>query len=145
MAALDPALVRLLTDTVRPFVREEIRVIPGEEVPTLPVGLSKIGGMPDVPADFVWPVYEEGARSLPLAFLAQIDCRIASAADRERLLPRDGMLSFFYELDTMKCGFDPADRDLVPAAHRFLRHDLLPVHRDHGPCRHIFQTYHYII
>ena len=110
MAALDPALVRLLTDTVRPFVREEIRVIPGEEVPTLPVGLSKIGGMPDVPADFVWPVYEEGARSLPLAFLAQIDCRIASAADREGLLPRDGMLSFFYELDTMKCGFDPADR-----------------------------------
>ncbi|MCR5681632.1 MAG: DUF1963 domain-containing protein [Clostridiales bacterium] len=110
MAARDPALVRLLTDTLRPFVRNEIRVIPGEEVDTLPVGVSKIGGLPDVPADFVWPTYEEDGHSLPLCFLAQIDCRIASAADREGLLPQEGLLSFFYELDTMKWGFDPADR-----------------------------------
>jgi uncharacterized protein YwqG len=110
MAARDPALVRMLTDTLRPFVRNEIRVIPGEEVDTLPVGVSKIGGLPDVPADFVWPRYEEDGHSLPLGFLAQFDCRIVSAADREGLLPQEGLLSFFYELGTMRGGFDPADR-----------------------------------
>ncbi len=111
MAAIDPTLVRLFTDTLRPFVRSEVRLIPGKAADTLPVGVSKIGGMPDLPEHFTWPVYGGGdKRPTPLAFLAQIDCRIASAADREGLLPRDGMLSFFYELGSMKWGLDPADR-----------------------------------
>ncbi|MCR4906811.1 MAG: DUF1963 domain-containing protein [Clostridiales bacterium] len=136
MSTLDAGLVTLLADTIRPLVRSEVRVIPGEAAVTLPVGVSKIGGMPDLPADFVWPDFEgeryvpdppadfddEGFREdeadrappgrirAPLAFLAQIDCRRASAFDGENLLPKDGMLSFFYELNTMKSGFDPADR-----------------------------------
>ena len=115
MGTLDEKLVTLLAEEIRPLIRSEIRVAQGEAVGTLPVGVSQIGGMPDLPADFVWPLYEEDGQPLPLAFFAQIDCREASAYDREGLLPKDGMLSFFYELNAMRWGFDPADRGCARA------------------------------
>ena len=81
----------------------------------LPVGSSKFGGRPDVPADFSWPYYnvscgEDGAQQLcPLSFLAQFDCSALAPLDREGLLPKTGLLSFFYELDSQRWGFDPQD------------------------------------
>lgn len=59
----------------------------------IPIGASKIGGAPDVPPDFVWPqgVYD------PMSFLAQIDLAEASPLDPTGLLPKTGLLSFFYE------------------------------------------------
>lgn len=72
-------------------------------------GASKIGGIPDLPADFRWP-YFEGAdyagvrKSRPLSFLAQIDLSQAADFDSDGLLPHTGMLYFFYELQTMAWG-----------------------------------------
>lgn len=56
----------------------------------LPIGASKLGGCPDLPAGTPWPSRDER----PMAFVAQIDLAdIATLADGE--LPPDGLLSFF--------------------------------------------------
>ena len=46
----------------------------------------------------------------PLSFIAQFDCAELAKHDAERLLPDHGVLSFFYEMDTMRWGYDPKDR-----------------------------------
>jgi uncharacterized protein YwqG len=59
----------------------------------IPVGASKIGGRPDLPANIAWPAYRDGS---PLAFLAQIDlAEIAKLATPIKGLPADGLLSVF--------------------------------------------------
>ncbi len=80
----------------------------------LPVGCSKLGGKPDLPADFQWYYFKgesfEGiTENRPLSFLAQINCGEANKYDKDGLLPPVGMLYFFYELSTMTWGFDPKD------------------------------------
>ena len=46
----------------------------------------------------------------PLSFVAQFDCAELAKYDAERLLPERGVLSFFYEMDSMRWGFDPKDK-----------------------------------
>ena len=93
--------------------RIETRFAPAGE--DLPAGSSKFGGRPDVPAGFVWPVFEtktlddDTVKPRPLAFLAQFDCARLSELDPEGLLPRTGLLSFFYELGSQRWGYDPQD------------------------------------
>jgi uncharacterized protein DUF1963 len=53
----------------------------------LPLGASRFGGVPDVPADFEWPGEDE-----PMPLLAQID--LAALPPSE--LPRAGWLLFFF-------------------------------------------------
>lgn len=78
-------------------------------------GISKFGGRPDVPADFTWPYFEtdtfdeEEIKPRPLAFLAQFDCAALACLDGEGLLPKTGLLSFFYELSSQRWGYDPKD------------------------------------
>lgn len=76
---------------------------------------TRFGGVPDVPAGFQWPVFEtatyddDAVKCRPLAFLAQFDCGELSPYDKDGLLPKTGLLSFFYELGSQRWGFDPAD------------------------------------
>lgn len=78
-------------------------------------GKSKIGGRPHVPQGFVWP-YFEGAdfdnvvKNRPLAFLAQFDLAEVKTFDKDDVLPAKGMLYFFYDVETQRWGFDPADK-----------------------------------
>lgn len=80
------------------------------------VGGTRFGGTPDVPEGFIWPEFETDTfddsevRPRPLAFLAQFNCAEIAPLDREGLLPRTGLLSFFYELDSQCWGFDPKDK-----------------------------------
>lgn len=93
--------------------RIDSRFVPAQG--KLAVGASKFGGRPDVPADFVWPVFETDTREddqvkeRPLAFLAQFDCAQLAPLDPEGLLPKEGVLSFFYELESQRWGYDPKD------------------------------------
>ena len=93
--------------------RIETRFAPAGE--DLPAGSRKFGGRPDVPAGFVWPVFEtktlddDTVKPRPLAFLAQFDCARLAGLDPEGLLPRTGLLSFFYELGSQRWGYDPKD------------------------------------
>ena len=66
---------------------------------------SWLGGSAMLPVGFEWPV----AKGRSLDFLLQIDCSVASEHDANGLLPRNGLLSFFYDLDRQPWGYDPAD------------------------------------
>lgn len=66
-------------------------------------GRSKIGGMPDLPKNFVWPT-NKGRK---LDFVLQVNLAEASPFDETDMLPKDGLLSFFYDLDNQPWGFDP--------------------------------------
>ncbi len=81
----------------------------------LPVGRSKFGGKPHLPKDFEWFYYEgedfdNVVKRRPLSFLAQINLQEIADYDKDNRLPHKGMLYFFYDLCTMRWGFDPKDK-----------------------------------
>ena len=67
----------------------------------LPAGSSKLFGNPDVWDGFGWPYIEENGEKYDLTFMCQIDCAKAEGFDESGLLPKTGILYFFYDLDTM--------------------------------------------
>lgn len=61
---------------------------------TIPVGASRLGGLPDLPADVEWPA----AKKAPLTFVGQLDLEDLAGfqlAAWRTLLPAAGLLSFF--------------------------------------------------
>lgn len=62
---------------------------PGHDAP---LGISRLGGMPDLPADTPWPTAPSGAL---LSFYGQIDLAQPEIAALDAGLPRDGLLSLF--------------------------------------------------
>lgn len=87
------------------------------------LGASRLGGAPDVPADFDWPMCGER----PLSFLAQLD--LADVASPE--LPPRGWLLFFYDADLLPFDFDPNDVD--PRWVRYLEVDRATLRRREQP------------
>jgi uncharacterized protein YwqG len=71
------------------------------------IGGSRLGGVPDVPADFAWPHFFEDA---PLGFIAQIDLSDVQSVFPNTLVPKSGLLSFYYDPKQEVWGFDPKDR-----------------------------------
>lgn len=67
----------------------------------LKAGESKLFGNPDVWDGFIWPSVRENGAEYDLTFMCQINCEQASAFDESGLLPKTGILYFFYDLDTM--------------------------------------------
>ena len=67
----------------------------------LKAGESKLFGNPDVWDGFIWPCVSENGAEYDLSFMCQISCEQASAFDESGMLPKTGMLYFFYDLDTM--------------------------------------------
>ena len=66
----------------------------------IPLGASKFGGAPDVPDGFEWPLWN----GEPLGFLAQINLEEVAPFDVEGVLPRSGLLSFFYDVEQRTWG-----------------------------------------
>ena len=101
------ALERALAEVMKGCLR--IQYHPGEKPPR--IGASKFGGRPHLPAGFAWPwyhgetLYYDGKNFTkvsvhrPLSFLCQIDLAEAAPLDKTGLLPKSGLLSFFYELE----------------------------------------------
>lgn len=69
-------------------------------------GFSRLGGLPQMPADMAWPEYD----GKPQAFLAQIDLAEIHAA-MPSSLPATGFLFFFYDQEQGMWGFDPKDAE----------------------------------
>lgn len=67
----------------------------------LSAGSSKLFGNPGVWDGFEWPYIEENGEKYDLTFMCQIDCAKAEGFDESGLLPKTGILYFFYDLDTM--------------------------------------------
>jgi uncharacterized protein YwqG len=70
-----------------------LTVHPVENEDALPVGVSKLGGSPDLPLNYEWPHNGE----FPMAFIAQINLAEAAQYDNQELLPDSGMLYFFLD------------------------------------------------
>lgn len=105
-----------LTKKLLEIAKKEIGITYRKSDISLLSGCSKIGGKPDVPQGFEWPWFsgkaygEEENVSRPLSFLAQINLKDVTWFDEEGVLPKTGILSFFYELETMTWGFTPEDK-----------------------------------
>jgi len=82
-----------------------------EEVPKGP--RSKLGGNPDLPGRFEWPVSE----GRPLDFLLQLNLSDLRNMEMARLLPRSGVLSFFYDLVAQPWGYELADGSRFKVVH----------------------------
>lgn len=74
----------------------------------LRLGTSKIGGRPDLPEGIAWPSLDER----PLLFLAQTSMAELPQVRGDAMLPRGGLLSFFYDALGQPWGFDPKDAGL---------------------------------
>lgn len=105
-----------LNDSLLPSIR---LIACACDISNVPIGASRLGGAPDLPAGFDWPAWEplgvatketlksEGARHLD--FIAQINLEEASGFLCSNRLPSRGMLYFFYDVDYSARGFDPKD------------------------------------
>lgn len=94
------------SDELTALLRPSIRLV-ADATEQAPQRRSRLGGLPELPTATVWPQFHEQ----PLSFIAQIDLADVSPYDVDGVLPRDGLLSFFYEAVTQQnWGFDPADR-----------------------------------
>jgi uncharacterized protein YwqG len=89
-----------LINAARPTILIELVNLPDSEIS---IGDSKIGGNPDLPVDYPWPKWREK----PMGFIGQFNLSSASASDLQGLLPKQGLLSFFYDLYEMPWGYDP--------------------------------------
>ena len=71
-------------------------------------GASKLGGRPDVPADFVWPM----SGDQPLAFVGQLQLSdLPTSVTTDLGLPRKGLVAFF--IGTAPGSDDPVGRAIV--------------------------------
>jgi uncharacterized protein YwqG len=66
---------------------------------------SKVGGMPDLPQLFEWPLWKDQS----LSFIAQINLGEVSNFYCAETSPKRGILYFFYSAEQETWGFDPAD------------------------------------
>lgn len=78
------------------------------------VGISRLGGLPDLSEATAWPHGPNG----PLSFVAQLDLAdVAAVLDADEL-PDSGLLSFFYDaVEQSAWGFDPADASSWAVVH----------------------------
>ncbi len=69
-------------------------------------GLSRLGGIPDVPPDWPWPVWN----AKPLAFVGQIRLADVVQFPPAQHLPSTGLLSFFYDSTQSTYGASAEDK-----------------------------------
>jgi len=97
-------IVQTVIASLAPCAALRVSDVTGDEA--IAVGASKFGGVPDVPADFGWPMHQGSA----LDFLVQINmadiARMPIAAD----LPKSGLISVFIASTTPPRGQHPDDR-----------------------------------
>ena len=87
--------------------QNSLRLIPAPDDDDL-ITRSRIGGEPQVPNGFQWPLTSSGT---PLSFLAQVDLADLEGTTLGGNFQGGGILSFFYDADQQPWGFDPKDRD----------------------------------
>lgn len=96
-------------DFFKTLLRNEILISASDtDASEFKVGQSKIGGQPDLPNNLIW-FKENNGKSL--SFLAQINLAEINSFDEEGLLPKRGILYFFYSAEQEAWGFDIKDID----------------------------------
>jgi uncharacterized protein YwqG len=93
------------------------------------LGRSRLGGSPDVPPGFVWPIWN----GRELGFLGQIDLGVVAGVDAGTSLPHAGLLLFFYDVATGPSGLSPAHRGSCRVVLVDARADELEADGRHAP------------
>jgi uncharacterized protein YwqG len=75
----------------KPCIRLHARL--ADDPDALTIGSSRIGGLPDLPPNMTWPV----RNGRLCEFIAQINLSETSRYDEMGLLPKEGILFFFYD------------------------------------------------
>lgn len=113
MGNLDSLITKHGLDAHAPVIRSLMRpcvamratrIAQAELAPTE----SRLGGLPHLPSGVEWPRW----RNVPLVHLATVRLSDASAHDRTRTLPRQGLLWFWYAGDG-PWGYDPDERGFM--------------------------------
>ena len=106
-SALQAAQLSRILPHLEPLISNSIRLTPRTVAESdLAVGVSKLGGTPDLPDEVTWPLMGD----TPLSFVAQINLSEAQPFDSDKLLPESGMLYFFYDANQETYGSSPEDR-----------------------------------
>lgn len=89
------------------LARPSCRLHPDSSIDAASVGISRLGGMPDLPLETPWPMGPD----TPLSFIAQINLADATAVlPPNSGVPTSGLLSFFYDaVEQSAWGFTPGD------------------------------------
>lgn len=97
-------------ETVVSSLTKNAIVIEVEDGEGIAPDVSKLGGKPYLPKDFSWPRFLDEDDERPLSFLCQINLSDVKQYDQDGLLPRNGLLHFFYDCAAFRWGFDPEDK-----------------------------------
>jgi uncharacterized protein YwqG len=99
-------LSRVLPD-IQMLMQESIRLslIPLNPAPP-PVGISRLGGLPDLPRGFIWPA----CKGIPMSFIAQVRLEDIAVLPPSKKLPQAGLITFFYDSSQNTYGESPDDR-----------------------------------
>lgn len=92
-AFVKAGLSRVIKDIdllVRPSIRLSTTPVAED---ALAIGVSKLGGAPDLPSGVDWPQW----KNLPQSFIAQIRLDDVRPYDVDKVLPPQGMFWFFYD------------------------------------------------
>lgn len=102
-----------------------IRIKVGYRDGKLPVGASRLFGTPDYFEGFEWPTINVDGEEYDLSFIGQINLREVAPYDKDGLLPHEGILYFFYDLDEMPT--EAYDTDACRVIYHETDEDLSPV------------------
>jgi uncharacterized protein YwqG len=94
-----PDIQKIMLESIRLSILPPTRFRPLE-------GISRLGGLPDLPQGFAWPKLNE----IPMSFIAQIRLEDITGFAAAKNLPHVGLLSFFYDLRQETHGVSPDDR-----------------------------------
>lgn len=130
---IEEAGLKGYADVLQAAAADAIRITPAPiEEHRLPLGASRVGGMPDLAPDQEWPHWSNG----PQSFIAQIELADLAGYPVAAVLPNAGWLSFFYNSAQDTWGFDPKDRGsfrvLYTPPGTVRRRDLPPGIPSHG-------------
>jgi uncharacterized protein YwqG len=113
LQALEAAGMRRVLPDLARLVQDSIRLASRPGGQELAVGASKLGGLPDLPEEFSWPVMGGG----PMSFVAQVRLEEVAPLAPSGWLPQAGLLSFFYDQRQETYGASPAERGGWKVAH----------------------------
>jgi len=106
---------------MEPLLKRHIEITYGEPDDYSQVGNSRLGGWPDVPADFVWPRSSAG-KYMHMVF----QLNLADIASMQAILPANGVLQFFLGGEPDRVVFEPEAQILYHPEHLPLNRFELP-------------------
>lgn len=105
-------IVDEIKEDLKFLVKNSIEMYADDDLEISNTDSSKIGGKPYLPSNFVWPTFhdKEDDVTRPLSFFCQLNLSHVAELNNDNQLPAKGMLSFFYECESSRWGFDPDDK-----------------------------------